>query len=305
MKISCLEDLADYAGLLETKPAVAVVEAHEANTIKSVTDAVQSGLITPLLIGNSDKISELLMQSGCAPSSFNIYPANSAAESLKCAVSLINDGTASALMKGHIESHDFLKEVVNRDNNLLSGKLLSLTALFELSGYHKLLALSDIVLNTSPDLDGKKSILENAVGMLNALGIENPKVAVLAAVDKINPKMPETVDAGALKQMNESGEIANCIVEGPISFDLATSAEAARIKGYQSPVAGDADLLIVPDVSSGNILAKCLTGMAGARTAGTILGAKVPIILTSRSADAHDKYYSIALAACVAAAISS
>jgi phosphate butyryltransferase len=151
-----------------------------------------------------------------------------------------------------------------------------------------------------PDLNCKKAIIENAVRMLNTLGLEKPKVAVLAAVEKVNSKMPETVDAGTLKEMNQNGEIKNCIIEGPISFDLATSEEAARIKGYNSPVAGDADLLIVPDVVSGNILVKCLTGMAGALTAGTVLGAGIPIMFTSRSAEASDKYYSLALTACIA-----
>jgi phosphotransacetylase len=140
------------------------------------------------------------------------------------------------------------------------------------------------------------------VALLHTLGIENPKVAVLSSVEKVNPKMPDSVDGDALKRMNQTGEIIGCAVEGPISFDLATSSEAARIKGFDSPVAGDADLLIVPDIVSGNILAKCLTGFAGATTAGAVLGARVPVILTSRSAEASDKYYSIALAACAAKA---
>ncbi|MCL2124550.1 MAG: phosphate acyltransferase [Oscillospiraceae bacterium] len=176
---------------------------------------------------------------------------------------------------------------------------LSLAGLFKPRKYHKMLAISDIGLNTYPDANAKKAIIENAVKMLKTLGIENPKVAVLSAVEKVNPKMPETIDADALKQMNRRGEITGCIIEGPISFDLATDPSAAAIKGYSSPVAGDADLLIVPDFVSGNILVKSLTQFAGTQTAGAVLGAKVPIVFTSRSADASDKYNSIALAACL------
>ena len=165
----------------------------------------------------------------------------------------------------------------------------------------QLLAVTDQGLNTYPDLEGKKALIQNAVKLLHSIGIEEPKVAVLAAVEKVNPKMPESVDGAELKKMNENGEITGCIVEGPISFDLAVKQGAAAIKGYESPVAGDADLLVVPDIACGNILVKCMTDYAGALTAGTILGAKVPVIVTSRSAEATDKYYSIALAAYSAA----
>ena len=301
MKIACFEDLCDMAK--RKKAAVAVVEAADENTLRSVIDAKRDGLMHPLLIGNSKKIERLLTNLGADFSRYDIIESGGADESLACAMTLIHEGRATALMKGALESADFLKAVVNKENGLISGgggKRLSLAGLFQLPGYHKILAMSDMVLNTYPDLDGKKAIIENAVGMLNLLGIAEPKVAVLAAVSQVNPKMPETVHAAALKKMNQTGEIANCVIEGPISFDLATSARAARIKEYCSPVAGDADLLIVPDVAAGNILAKCMTGFAGAWTAGTILGAKIPIILTSRSSESEDKYYSIALAACVA-----
>ena len=163
--------------------------------------------------------------------------------------------------------------------------------------------MSDPALNTYPDFDAKKAIVVNAVKMLNALGYDRPKIAVLASVEKVNPKMPDTVDADALKKLSECGDIKNCVIEGPISLDLAISKESAKIKGYESPVAGDADLLIVPDINSGNLLAKSLTLLAGAQTAGCVLGAKVPAILVSRSAEASDKYYSIALAACIAAGL--
>jgi len=302
MKITCFNDLAVEAKKMPKKAIVAVVEAQDEHTLESVIRATEDGIISPVLIGNVEKISALLKQFGSEPSAFNIVESDGVQASLAKAVELIHAGEASAIMKGKLESGDFMKAIVTKDNKLIDeGKKLSLVGFFETKAYHKLFALSDMGLNTYPDVDGKRAILENAVGLFNTLGNPCPKVAVLAAVEKLNPKMPETVDGDALKKLNADGAIKNCVVEGPISFDLATSAESAKIKGFDSPVAGEADLLLVPDICAGNILAKCLTGMAGAQTAGTVLGAKVPVILTSRSAEASDKYYSIALAACAAA----
>ena len=301
MTINSLEDLAFEAKKMEKKTVIAVVEAQDEHTLESVIEATRDGIMLPMLIGDSVKIGELLKKYGADPSDFDIIASNGMEKSLKYAIEMVHNGKATAIMKGKLESGGFMKVIVNKENGLLTGRKLSLAGFFTPPKYHKLMAISDMGLNTYPDLDGKKAIVENAVRMLNTLGFEKPKVAVLSSVEKLNPKMPDSVDADALKQMNLNGELSDCIIEGPISFDLATNAESARIKGYKSPVAGDADLLIVPDIVSGNILAKSLIGMAGAQTAGTVLGASVPIILTSRSAEASDKYYSIALAACAAA----
>ena len=165
--------------------------------------------------------------------------------------------------------------------------------------YHKLFAVTDVGLMMYPSLEQKKIIIENAVGIFNALGETLPKVGVLAAVEKVNPKMPETVDAAKLKEMNMDGTLSGCIVEGPISYDLCMDCEAAAIKEYTSPVAGDPDILLVPNIVSGNLVAKCLTCSGAAKTCGIVSGAKVPIILTSRSAPAEDKYRSIVLSAVV------
>ena len=300
MKINCLEDLAAEASKLERKPVIAIVEAHDEHTLESVIQAKNDGIMIPVLIGNAEKIKEMLTESEAVPFDFDIVPTDSVAESLNVAVAAINAGRASAIMKGKLESADFLRAIVNKESNLLDGGKLSIVGFFETQNYHKIFAVSDPGMNPYPDLESKKAIIINAVKMLNKLGFEKPKVAVLASAEKANPKMPETVDADKLKKMYLSGEVTDCIIEGPISFDLATSSESAIIKGYNSPVAGEADLLIVPDMNSGNILAKALTGMAEAQTAGTVLGAKVPVIFLSRSAQASDKYYSIALAACLA-----
>jgi len=299
MTINSFRDLAEKAGAMSEKTVLAVVEAQDENTIRSVLEAAGDGITRPAFIGNSGEIRELISIAGSNPADYEIIRADSTAESLKKAVDMIHAGKANALMKGKAGTAEFLKAIVNKDNRLLTGARLSLAALYETPNYHKVFAISDVGVNIYPDFECKRSIVEHAVGMMVALGMPRPKVAVLAAIEKLNPKMPETVDADALKKMYQNGRIKNCIIEGPISFDLATSAKAAQIKGYDSPVAGDADLLIVPDIVSGNVLVKCLTGMAGATTAGTVLGAKVPIVLTSRSAETSDKYYSIALAACV------
>ncbi|MCL2228032.1 MAG: bifunctional enoyl-CoA hydratase/phosphate acetyltransferase [Oscillospiraceae bacterium] len=299
MHISCFNDLADCAKASEKKSRVAVVEAQDESTIKSVLSAAGDGIVHPILIGDGMKIRELIEKAGAFPMDFDIVSSNNAQESIKNAVDFIHAGEASVLMKGSIETSMFMKAVLHERNELLAGGRLSLAGIFETPSYHKLFAVSDMGVNTYPDFDCKRAIVENAVRMLNALGNARPKVAILSSIERLNPKLPDTVDADALKRLSESGKIKNCIVEGPISFDLATSSESAKIKGYTSPVAGDADLLIVPDLAVGNILAKCLTGFAGAQTAGTVLGAKVPIILTSRSAAADDKYASIALAACL------
>jgi len=300
MSIKCLDDLVNIAKSSAKKAVIAVVEAHDKHTLESVISAAKAEIMIPKLIGNKPSIESMLVSFNADPAEFEIIPTCSMEESLDAAVKMINSGKANVLMKGKLESADYLRAIVKKENNLLDdGSILSVTGLFSPPGYHKLLAVSDPALNTYPDLDGKKAIIKNAVKMLNSLGYKNPKVAVLASLEKLNPKMPDTLDADALKRMNQSGEITGCLIEGPISFDLALSFDAADIKGYNSPVAGDADILIVPDITSGNILVKCMTLLAGAQTAGCVLGARVPAILVSRSAEASDKYYSIALASCI------
>jgi len=302
MNIKCLDDLVTIAKKSTPKAVVAVVEAHDKLTLESIVSATGAGIVIPKLIGNEQSIRSMLSALDADCDKFDIIPTCRMEDSLDTAVKMINSGDANVLMKGKLESADYLRMLVKKENNLIcEGSILSVTGLFSPPNYHKLLAVSDPALNTYPDLDGKVSIIRNAAKMLNSLGYESPKVAVLTSIEKLNPKMPDTVDADTLKRMNERGEISGCLIEGPISLDLALSSVAASIKGYDSPVAGDADLLIVPDIVSGNLLVKCMTLLAGAQTAGCVLGARVPAILVSRSSEASDKYYSIALAACIAA----
>lgn len=279
------------------KSRMVVANAHEKHTIESVVHARKDGLIQPILVGVEETIRQILREEKEDCSLYRIVDAEDGVASTRCAIQLIRNGEADILMKGAMETGPLMKEVINRETGLSRGVRCSLVGTYEIPGYHKILAINDVGLNTYPDLAGKKDILLGAVELMHSLGVLCPKVAVLSAVEKVNPKMPDAVDGDALKAMWKNGEFPECIVEGPISFDLATRKEAAEIKHYESPVAGDADILIAPDIVSGNVLAKALTGFAKARTAGIVVGATAPIVLSSRSAQVADKYYSIALAA--------
>ncbi len=277
------------------KRKIAVVASQDEHTLEAVIRAHKDGLITPVLIGQKDKIEELMTRLG---GSFDGVKIIDIEEPVECAVKaceLVRAGQADAIMKGKIETAQLMKVLVNKEQGIRRKPVMSLLAFMDSPYYHKLFAITDVGLLTYPDKDKKKAAIENAVEAFNALGIDNPKVAVLAAVEKVNPKMPETVDADEIKKEGVSG----CMVEGPISYDLAMDPNAAKIKGYSSPVAGDADLLVVPDIVSGNIAAKTLTVLGGARTGGTVLGAMVPVMLVSRSATSDDKYMSIVISALV------
>jgi len=276
---------------------VAVVAAQDGHTLEAVLKAKKDNIVEPILIGDKVKIKKVLeeLKENLEESTI-IDVENDAAAAMK-AVELIHENKADFIMKGKIQTSDLLKVVVNKEKGLRTGNIISHIAMYEVPTYHKLLAITDGGMMMYPNVDEKKQIIENAGNTLIAMGYEKPKVAVLSAVETINPKMPETVDAGMLKQMNQRGEIKDCIVEGPISYDLTMSKESADIKGYSSPVAGDADILIVPNITTGNILAKSLGYSAKAKMAGFVVGAKVPIVLTSRGATSEEKYLSLVLSA--------
>jgi phosphate butyryltransferase len=279
---------------------VAVVAAHDEHTLQAVFKAKKDNIVEPLLIGNKTKIKEVfsyLNENLDEEAIINVEDDTAAA---KKAVELIHENKADFIMKGKIQTADLLREVVNKEKGLRTGRIMSHFVFDEIPNYHKLIVTTDGGMVMYPTLEEKKQIIENAVDTLIALGYENPKVAVLAAVEKVNPKMPESVDAALLKEMNKNGEIKNCIVEGPISYDLTMSKESAEIKGYSSPVVGDADVLVVPNITAGNILGKALVYSAGAKMAGFIVGAQVPIVLTSRGSTAEEKYLSLVLSAAAA-----
>ncbi|NLK44026.1 MAG: bifunctional enoyl-CoA hydratase/phosphate acetyltransferase [Tissierellia bacterium] len=296
MVLKNFDEMVEKVRGLSTKKTVALVAAEDRHSLEAVLNAEREGIVRPLLVGDEEKIRGLLKDLNVTKEYeiFNEPDSNKAAYK---AVELVRENKADFLMKGKIETAGILKAVVDKEKGLGQGRLMSHFAIIELPTYHKLLVITDGGMVMYPDLDQKKEIINNAVDTLLKLGYERPKLGVLAAIEKVNPKMPETVDAGKLKDMYLEGQIENCIIEGPISYDLAIHEEAAKIKAYESEVAGDADALIVPDITTGNGVAKALVYSAKGKMAGIIVGAKVPIILTSRGSSAEEKFLSLALAA--------
>ncbi|WP_417202499.1 bifunctional enoyl-CoA hydratase/phosphate acetyltransferase [Acetoanaerobium sticklandii] len=297
MEYKSFDDLIKKVQNLDSKKKVAVVSAQDEHTLEAVFKAKKDNIVEPILIGNKKKIIEILSRLHESVLEESIINVESDSEAAEKAVELINENKADFIMKGKIQTADLLRAVVNKENGLRTGKVMSHIVIHEIPTYHKLLAVTDGGMMMYPSLDEKKQILENAVSTFLALGYENPKVAVLAAVETVNPKMQESVDADMLKKLNIKGEIKNCIVEGPISYDLTMSKESASIKGFVSPVTGEADIIVVPNITVGNILGKSLVYSAGAKMAGFIVGAKVPIVLTSRGSTSEEKYLSLALSA--------
>lgn len=277
------------------KRRVAVVAAQDEHTLEAVVRAHKDGLVEPVLLGDEKKIREILARLDHADADVEIENIEDPTACAERACVLAKEGRVNCIMKGKIETGKLMKVLVNKEKGIRKNKVMSLLAFMESPNYHKVFGITDVGLLTYPDKEQKKAAIENAVSAFHALGVEQPKVAILAAVEKVNPKMPETVDADEIKKEGVDG----CIIEGPISYDLAMDPDAAAIKGYESPVAGDADILVVPDIVSGNIAAKTITVLGGGRTGGAVLGALVPVLLVSRSASADDKYMSIVISALI------
>ena len=290
-----LKDFKQLRQLVESvdKRTVAVVAAHDAHTLEAVLKTKDEGILDHILIGKKDDIIKIGNELGYDVSSDVIIDSDTDEDAVTKGLDLIKTGGADFLQKGILQTSTLLKGVVNKENGIKARDTLSNVALLDIPAYHKVVGLTDGGMVMYPTLEQKKDIIDNAVEVYKALGYDNPKVAVLCAVETLNPKMPETVDAAELKKMNQEGIIKDCVVEGPISFDLAVDPEAAKIKGYESPVAGDADIIIMPDISAGNLTSKALTVLGGAMMAGIVMGAKCPIALNSRSAAFEEKYYSL------------
>lgn len=278
---------------------VAIAAAEDEEVIEAVVQAVEMKLATFILYGNEEKITNLLVKSNASvltSSCVKIVDAKSDKEAAQKAVQGVNEGAAQILMKGMVSTSIILKEVLNKDYGLRAGNVLSHIAAFQVPGYDSLLFVTDAAMNIAPDLQQKVEIINNAVNFVRSLRITLPKVAVVSAVETVNPNIGTTVDAAILTQMNKRGQIKNCFVDGPLGLDNAISIEAAKIKGLDSEVAGRADIIMVPSIEVGNILYKSLIYFAGAKVGAVIVGAKSPIVLTSRADTAENKLNSIALA---------
>ncbi len=279
------------------KKRVAVVAAAEQHVLQAVIQAYQANIVEPVLFGNADKISALLDSLGASVPPEAIIHTDTPTEAATRAVKMAHHHEIDILMKGRLQTAELLQEVVHREYGLRTGRIMSHLAFLEIPTYHKLLAITDSGMVLYPNLEEKQHLIENAVGFMRDMGYSQPKVAALAVVETVNPKMQESVDAFRLKQMNQEGLLGHCLVEGPISYDLAMSKESARIKRYDSPITGEPDILLVPNITTGNLMAKALIYSGGAKMAGVIVGAQVPVVLTSRGSSAEEKYSSLVLAA--------
>jgi phosphate butyryltransferase len=284
-----------------SRQTVAVAIAEDLEVKEAVTLALENDLANFLLFGNEQSIHEmyvdLLIHKDYA-NRLKIVHADSMQQAAKLAVEAVRLENASIVMKGNLSTSILLKEVLNKEYGLRDKGVLSHVAMFEVPGREKAVIVTDAAMNIAPTLEQKAKIIENSVNIARKVGIKTPKVAVLAAVEVVNPAMQATIDAASLTVMNARGQIKNCVVDGPLALDNAISIEAAEHKGLKGEVAGQADILLVPTIETGNILYKSLVFMANAEVAALIAGAKAPIVLTSRSDSAKTKLYSLALAIC-------
>lgn len=278
----------------------AVAHPCEASALSGACEAAEKGLIVPLLVGPTAKITAIAKAAKIDISKFQIFDTPHSEASAVKAVELVREGQAELLMKGSLHTDELMAAVVSRDRGLRTGRRISHVFVMDVPTYHKVLIVTDGAINIAPVLEDKADICQNAIDLALSLGLERPKVAILAAVETVTSKMPATIDAAALCKMADRGQIKNAILDGPLAFDNAISRKAARIKGVRSEVAGDPDILLCPDLEAGNILAKQLTFLANADSAGLVLGAKVPIILTSRADSVRSRIASCAVAALAA-----
>ena len=276
--------------------STAVAHPCEQTALEGAIDAAAKGLIKPILVGPEAKIREIAAKHNIDLGHTPIVDAPHSHASAAKAVELVRQGQAEILMKGSLHSDEILAAVVAKETGLRTGRRISHVFIMDVPTYHKVLIVTDAAINIAPALEDKVHIIQNAIDLATSLGLARPKVAILAAVETVNPKMPSTIDAAALCKMADRGQITGGILDGPLAFDNAISVEAAKIKGIKSEVAGDPDILLVPDLEAGNMLAKQLSFLANADSAGLVLGARVPIILTSRADSVRSRIASCAVA---------
>jgi phosphate butyryltransferase len=294
-----LKSMSDLKDIVSGKPAKKLVlaAAQDQHSLGAVIRAWQDNIIEPILIGDKEGIQNICYENGYNFADLRIIHEPDTEMAVEMAVKMLSSKQADILMKGKVGTSILLKCALNKEWGLRTGNLLSHIALFEVDTYHKLIAVTDVAMNIAPNLKDKIAIVNNSVALLNRLGYLMPKVAVLGAVEMVNENMEATLDAALLSKMNQRDQIRNCIIDGPLAFDNAVSIESAKHKGIKSEVAGDTDLLLMPDIEVGNVLYKSLVFFAKAKVASIILGAQVPIVLTSRSDSEQAKYDSILLSA--------
>jgi phosphate butyryltransferase len=294
-----LKSLSDLRNVVSGGPIKKLVlaAAQDQHSLGAVIRAWKDNIIEPILIGDKEGIQEICVSHNYDIKGLRIIHEPDLYMAVEMSVKMVNNKQADILMKGQVGTSTLLKCVLNKEWGLRTGNLLSHIALFEVDTYPKVIAVTDVAMNIAPNLQDKISIINNSVSCLIKLGYNNPKVAVLGAVEMVNENMEATLHAALLSKMNQRDQIRNCIIDGPLAFDNAVSLESAQLKGIRSEVAGDTDLLLMPDIEVGNVLYKSLVFFAKAKVASLILGARVPIVLTSRSDSEQAKYDSILLSA--------
>ena len=284
---------------LEPVPTSVAYPCDE-TSLAGAIDAAAQGLITPILVGPAATIRELARAKSIDLGGAAIEDVPDSRGAAARAVALVREGKAELVMKGSLHSDEILAAVISKETGLRAGRRLSHVFLMDVPTYHKVLIVTDGAINIAPTLEDKVDIVQNAIDLARSFGVERPKVAILAAVESVNSKMPATLDAAALCKMADRGQIKGGVLDGPLAFDNAISREAADIKKIKSEVAGDPDILVAPDLEAGNMLAKQLSFLANADSAGLVLGAKVPVILTSRADSLRARIASCAVAVLVA-----
>ncbi|HEX2840850.1 phosphate acetyltransferase [Hyphomicrobium sp.] len=289
------ERLIEVAKRMAALPT-AVAHPCDETSLRGTIEAAEAGLIVPILVGPREKITKLSASMKLSISDYEIVDAAHSHEAASRAVELVRSGKAELLMKGSLHSDELLSAVANRDTGLRTGRRISHVFVMDVPTHPQTLFITDAAVNIAPDLMAKRDIIQNAIDLYAGLGLGTPKVAILSAVETINPNIPSTIEAAALCKMADRGQITGGELDGPLAFDNAISLEAARIKGIRSPVAGQAQILVVPDLEAGNMLAKNLSFLSQADAAGIVLGARVPIILTSRADNVRTRMASCAVA---------
>lgn len=302
--------ISNFAALLQAAreagpKTIAIAAAHEKEVLQAAQAAEAEGIAKSILVGDRATILSLAKCAGLDLSRMEIIDQPDVKKAAATVMALVREGRAQFAMKGRIETGDFLRAALEREGGLRTGRLLSHVGIFEIAGFDRLIFVTDAGVVVAPDIVQKVEIVQNAIDVARALGIEQPKVAILAATEMVNPKIPTTLDAANLAKMADRGQIRGGIVDGPLALDNAISDESSSIKGIHSPVAGQADILVTPDIEAGNMLAKAITYFARGRMAGVVVGAQSPLIVASRSDPHETKLMSIALGVVLASRASS
>jgi phosphate acetyltransferase len=276
--------------------ATAVAHPCEESALTATIEAAQAGLIQPILVGPADTIKTLARRLKINLDAYEVVDVPHSHAAAAKAVELVRSGKADILMKGSLHSDEFLGAIVARETGLRTGRRLSHVFVMDVPTYHKVFIITDAAINIAPDLEAKADIVQNAIDLAIVLGVAQPKVGILSAVETVTSKIPSTLDAAALCKMADRGQIKGGLLDGPLAFDNAISKQAAKTKGIVSAVAGDVDILLAPDLESGNMLAKQLSFLANADSAGLVLGARVPVVLTSRADTVRARLASVAVA---------